>query len=114
MRSKAANDKNYKIQADLINRLTKGSPERETRIDFIIGMDKKIGRIKKMSISSFQGAKQAYIRPRDNNRSVVPQMRANSRIEHEKPKRLEELMSQRKAFQSVTLSKQVQKPKPSE
>ena len=57
MRSKAANDKNYKIQADLINRLTKGSPERQTRIDFIIGMDKRIGRVKKMSISSYQGAK---------------------------------------------------------
>jgi hypothetical protein len=41
-------------------RLSKGSPERETTINYIMNMNDGSGVIKKKSISSYQGAREPY------------------------------------------------------
>lgn len=60
MRGKQVQTKHAKIQKDLISRLTKGSPERETKINYVIGCD-QLGRVKRMSVSSYQGSREPYI-----------------------------------------------------
>ena len=56
---KHVNKKHAKLQRDLIMRLSKGSPERETTINYIMNTADGSGVIKK-SISSFQGAREPY------------------------------------------------------
>lgn len=56
---KHVNKKHAKLQRDLIMRLSKGSPERETTINYIMNTPDGSGVIKK-SISSFQGAREPY------------------------------------------------------
>tara|TARA_B100000524_G_scaffold34253_1_gene16778 strand:+ start:173 stop:508 length:336 start_codon:yes stop_codon:yes gene_type:complete len=48
------------MQKDLIMRLSKGSPERETTINYIVNTNNGTGVIHKKSISSYQGAREPY------------------------------------------------------
>lgn len=60
MIGKHVNKKHAKMQKDLIMRLSRGSPERETTINYIINTNDGTGTIQKKSISSFQGAREPY------------------------------------------------------
>lgn len=57
---KQVHKKTAKMQKDLIMRLSKGSPERETTINYIMNNNDGQGVIKMKSISSFQGAREPY------------------------------------------------------
>lgn len=88
VRSKQVNTRHARMQRDLLNRLTRGSPERETTINYVIGCD-QIGRVKRMSISSYQGTREPYVssqgRTREKSRNEGTQkahslMLANKQI----------------------------------
>lgn len=52
-------NKQARIQKNLVNRLTKGSPEREHKINYVIGSARG-GPNEKGTISNFQGCKDPY------------------------------------------------------
>lgn len=57
---KYINKKHARMQKDLIMRLSRGSPERETTINYIISTNDRSGTVIKKSISSYQGAREPY------------------------------------------------------
>mmetsp|Transcript_34706 Transcript_34706/g.53233 ORF Transcript_34706/g.53233 Transcript_34706/m.53233 type:complete len:248 (-) Transcript_34706:765-1508(-) len=66
---RVVNARNSQIQRDLINRLTHGSPSRETTINYVVGTG-EVGKEMKSSVPTFQGYKNSYREIKDKNAGI--------------------------------------------
>ena len=70
------------MQKDLISRLSKGSPERKTTINYVVKNNDGTEKVKLRSVSSYQGAREPYYSSQSKIKDSRYRSKDNSALAH--------------------------------